>query len=295
MTEVALKRIKLVEKPTIIVMAQMEIRPKGMYELFEWLQDYDPDCISNPDSDDPFSEIFPHPGTEGENQRALTGNELYVELCGRGCYRSYGMKAGRKSNAEYIANLFGEPGKIPHASVLYHAKMSFFFAGISRRVSHELIRHYVGADRTEEGSPSQESTRFTHHPGWFALHPRDVNSADERKTFELDMQQAYDSYLDYLNRQIEVYQETNNGKSPTGMDRKRIYESAAQRLPGAACTSFYWTSNPMAIAKLLFERCDYAADLEIQRFAMQLRDVCYANWPNLFREANEACKKGGSL
>ncbi len=79
-----------------------------------------------------------------------------------------------------------------------------------------------------------------------------------------------------------------NGSEPKGMDRKRIYECAAQRLPGAASTSFIWTTNPVALAKLFKERCDFAADLEIQRFAQKLRQLCYQNWPNLFPESNPA-------
>ncbi len=207
------------------------------------------------------------------------------------CYNSFGLKAGRRSNAEYVSNLFGEPGKIPHASVLYHAKMTFFFGGIGRRVSHELIRHYVGADRDEEGSPSQESTRFTHHSGHFSLHPRDAGDAEATEFFLNDMNEAYSRYHRYLKREVDNFKLKNGGAEPKGMDRKRIYEAAAQRLPGAACTSFTWTTNPMALAKLFEERCDYAADLEIQRFAKQLRVVCYKRWPNLFKASNPAYGK----
>jgi flavin-dependent thymidylate synthase len=206
------------------------------------------------------------------------------------CYNSFGKKAGRKTNGSYIANLLGGPGKIPHASVLYHAKMTFFFGGLSRRVSHELIRHYVGADRTEEGCPSQESTRYTHHPGHFTVHPRLLDNDTDMplaavEYFREAMQSAYDSYLNFINDETEAhYQE--HGEAPKGMDRKRIYECAAQFLPGAAATSFIWTTNPMALQKMFDERCDNASDLEIQRFAKKLRSLCYDRWPNLFRASN---------
>jgi thymidylate synthase (FAD) len=252
--------------------------------LVRWLKEFAPDCLD--ESEEllhPRDRIFPH-------SDAVSDNELLVELCGRKCYNSFGKKAGRRSNAEYIANLFGTPDKIPHASVLYHAKMSFFFAGIGRRVSHELIRHYVGADRDEEGSPSQESTRFTHHSGHFSLHPRDAADEGAAHQFVIDMGDAYDRYRSYLLREEAKYREIH-GTDPKGMDHKRIYEAAAQRLPGAACTSFTWTTNPMALQKLFTERCDYAADLEIQRFATKLRDLCHARWPNLFRVTNPACAR----
>lgn len=281
--------VKLVNEPTIFVLAEMMIDPQAYDNLLEWLREFAPDCLDAASVGSAYDQIIPHAIEEGG--RVLSSNELHVELCGRKCYNSFGQKAGRKTNAEYIANLFGEPGKIPHASVLYHAKMTFFFAGIGRRVSHELIRHYVGADRDEEGSPSQESTRFTHHSGHFSLHPR--MAADPRQTiqFQVCMNEVYRMYRNYLAREVEWFKGEHDGAEPKGMDRKRIYEAAAQLLPGAACTSFTWTTNPMALAKLFAERCDYASDLEIQRFATKLRDLCYTRWPNLFMASNPACQK----
>jgi hypothetical protein len=34
----------------------------------------------------------------------------------------------------------------------------------------------------------------------------------------------------------------------------------------------------------------FAADLEIQRFACKLRDLCHSRWPNLFRASNPAVR-----
>src|SRR5262245_26193406 len=151
---------KLVREPTIFVLAEMGLAPDALINLCDWLEEFAPECLDPENKGRVWASIFPHNGYEQfpdtDKVLQVTNNELLVELSGRKCYNSFGQKAGRKSNAEYVANLFGSPGKIPHASVLYHAKMTFFFGGIGRRVSHELIRHYVGADRDEEGSPSQE-------------------------------------------------------------------------------------------------------------------------------------------
>jgi len=281
-----MRQITLITAPTIIPLASMSIEPGSLEQLHAWLSTTNPACVEG--AQDAWSAIFPHNGYDPEHpSSACSPNELLVELAGRKCYNSFGAKAGRKTNAEYIANLFGAPGKIPHASVLYHAKMSFFVAGIGRRVSHELIRHYVGADREEEGSPSQESTRYTHHNGHFSVHPRDLEIAGGIAAFRYDMQNAYDTYINYLDDQIAIYCRTH-GRDPSGLDRKRIYEAAAQRLPGAACTSFVWTTNPMALDKLFTERCDDASDLEMQRLAKAWRKIAYAWHPNLFRGSNPA-------
>lgn len=214
------------------------------------------------------------------------------------CYDSFGLKAGRKSNKAYIENTQG--GDIPHASIMYHAKMSFFFAGISRRVSHEIIRNYVGADRDEEGSPSQESTRFTHHYGFFIAPPKYLSKHEldedllHKNTmlgyFERSMQTAYDSYLGAVALECAEWRK-EHGKLPTSIDKKRIYEAASSFLPHQAETSFVWTTNPSAIAKFIKERANNAADLEIQRFARAWRRVCVARWPNLFPQPHMTTKE----
>ena len=165
--------------PTVVPIATMKLLPIGIEAMMDWVRTHRPECLPDDPEDTSWRSLFPHDleeVTPNDNdsqilqRRPLTDNELLVELAGRTCYHSFGKKAGKKTNKEYIANTQG--GDIPHSSILYHAKMSFFVAGISRRVTHELIRNYVGADRDEEGAPSQESTRFTHHYGFFVEPPK---------------------------------------------------------------------------------------------------------------------------
>lgn len=281
--------IRLITEPTVIVLADMKLDVDGLNQLLDWVQDYRPECV--PDNlpagaRERAMALFPHDGfrdPRDPNVGGLTDNELLVELSGRECYHSYGLKAGKKSNDEYIAHT--QSGSIPHASIVYQAKMSFFLAGISRRVSHELIRHYVGADRSEEGSPSQESTRYTFHPGHFAVPPYVVEgSPSSQAQYAVAMESAYQRYREFIADEEGVY-EMRTGAKPKGIDRKRIYEAAAGLLPMQACTSLVWTTNPIALAKLFRERCDESADREFQRFATKWRAIATARWPNLFMSA----------
>lgn len=307
--------------PVIAVIADMRIDFGGVREMARWIKDRRPGCLPDdydPDDEDaidrvvtplalpPEAVLFPHgmfrqadnlsrsspyevaEALDHDPRALLTHNELLVELAGRKCYDSFGLKADRKSNAEYIAHT--QEGEIPHRSIAYHAKMSFFFAGISRRVSHELIRNYVGADRDEEGAPSQESTRYTEHHGRYVVHPRDVRPSTpndhtpDLASFEIARfrelcQENYEAYLGYVARQNAALPP---GEPPKGLARKRILEAASQRLMHAVETSFVWTTNPMALTKLLVERDNPAADLEFQRFARLLKYVSVRRWPNLF-------------
>lgn len=266
----------LQDGPTVEVVAQMELNQHGVSKLADWVAAHRPDCM--PDNYQDWHNLFPHDLTR-EDGSTLSGNELLVELAGRKCYDSFGLKAGKRSNAEYIANT--QSGEVKHASILYHAKISFFIGGVSRRVSHELIRNYVGSDRDEEGSPSQESTRFTHHYGFFICPPRRLGNKDLVESFRFDMQQAYDAYVNYVDAQMTDYEDLNQ-KKPVGIERKRIYEDAAGLLPGQAETSWIWTTNPMALAKLVRERSDAAADLEFQRLARALKVAALAQGPGMY-------------
>ena len=274
------RTVRLVTEPTVLVLGEMNVDPAGLDGLVQWVKDYRPECLPNDEGEPCWDQLFPHDRTDG-NGRPLSGNELLVEISGRECYHSYGLKAGRKSNKDYIAH--SQSGTVPHRSIMYHAKMTFFVAGISRRVSHELIRHYVGADRSEEGSPSQESTRYTHHPGHFVVPPRMLENPDEVKLFRIAMDQAYRSYHAYISQEVEAFT-VRTGKSPVGMDRKRIYEAAAGLLPMQATTSMVWTTNPVALAKLFLERTDESADAEFRRLALLWQKLACARWPNLFHQ-----------
>lgn len=260
----------------------MQLMHAGIAQMADWVADRRPSCM--PEGWDPQSstldktiDLFPHEGYEGG--RCLSGNEMLAELAGRKCYNSFGERAGKKTNSEYIQNTQG--GDIPHASILYHCKMSFFVAGVSRRVSHELIRHYVGADRTEEGAPSQESTRYVEHVGTYVAHPRILSIPNELIEFTNEMSYNLDTYSRYITRQIAKHVE-QTGSEPKGMDRKRIYESASSYLSHACETSFIWTTNPIALAKLIKERDNEGSDLEFQRLARVWKGVAKRHWPNLF-------------
>jgi hypothetical protein len=269
--------------PTIIPIAEMQLSTLGVEDMMEWVQSHRPECLppfdENPLAPPRWLALFPHEGVDADTNRELTANELLVELAGRKCYDSFGVKAGRKSNAEYIRHT--QEGDVAHASILYHAKMTFFFAGVSRRVSHEIIRNYVGADRDEEGNPSQESTRFTHHYGYFVEPLRYADSPLLQARFRQAMETSYEAYLNAVLDDTRFYTE-QNGSAPKGMERKRIYEAASSFLPHQAETSFLWTTNPAAIAKFVRERENEVADLEIRRFARAWRRLCVRRWPNLF-------------
>src|SRR5579859_2644427 len=64
--------------------------------------------------------------------------EVLNEVAGRVCYMSFGK--GRKSNQEYLENILSSK----HGSVLEHAVWNLLITGVSRALTHELVRHRAG-------------------------------------------------------------------------------------------------------------------------------------------------------
>src|SRR5215217_2955048 len=68
-----------------------------------------------------------------------TDGEKLAEFAGRICYMSQRNPAGR-STGEYLENI----KKQGHGSVLEHANYSLLLEGVSRSLTHELVRHRAG-------------------------------------------------------------------------------------------------------------------------------------------------------
>ena len=68
-----------------------------------------------------------------------TDGERLSEFAGRLCYMSQRNPAGRSTH-EYIENI----KKQGHGSVLEHANYSLLLEGVSRSLTHELVRHRAG-------------------------------------------------------------------------------------------------------------------------------------------------------
>src|SRR5208337_4279016 len=69
---------------------------------------------------------------------AQAAGEGLTEIAGRTCYMSFGK--GRKSNQEYVENILSSK----HGSVLEHAVWCLLITGVSRALTHELVRHRAG-------------------------------------------------------------------------------------------------------------------------------------------------------
>jgi len=237
----------VVTEPKVIVIAESHLNHDGLRALSEFCN---------------VSELFP------SDRRGVSDAELLAEIAGRHCYQSYGDKGAARTNYEYIKST--QNRDTPHRSILYHPKMTFLIGNISLHVANELIRNYVGADRTQEGSPSCISSRYTLFNGVYKNYPGGTS-------INLICDKNFNEYKYEVLRRFQ-----NAGGEPKGMARKRILEECARMLNRYAATSFLWTTNPIALAGLIREREHECADLEFIQLAKMLKSVCLERWPALF-------------
>jgi thymidylate synthase (FAD) len=190
--------------------------------------------------------------------------EALVESGGRTCYRSWGR--GRP-HAEHVRHLI----EVGHGSVLESAVYVLQIAGISRRCSHELIRHRAGF------AVSQESQRYVDAKDVrFVVPPLLLRLADThpaRMVWEAACGQAaadYATVRDYL--------------AAYGTPRKQANEAAASVLPGSAETRLQLAGNLRAWRNLVEQRCSPHADAEIRRLACRVLDALAPEAPNCFQD-----------
>ena len=71
----------------------------------------------------------------------LPDSSQLCKIAGQTCYMSFGVKRTRNENAAAYIERLTSAG---HGSVLEHSSFSFLLYGISRSVTHELVRHRAG-------------------------------------------------------------------------------------------------------------------------------------------------------
>lgn len=230
---------------------------------------------------------------------APSASENLVEIGGRLCYRSYGR--GRPHD-QYIAHIL-ESG---HGSVLEHAVWALIITGISRTLSHELVRHRVGL------SPSMESQRYVNASDVaFVVPPALLRG---RKVWEdggfrndspLSDTHAYDAYRawhDSCQQSLVEYrtiignlERMEAANLSLTESRKRVREAARSVLPGCAETRIQLTGNARAWRSMIELRASEHADAEIRRLAVAVLRRLKPLAPNLFGDFEEVSLSDGSV
>lgn len=199
--------------------------------------------------------------------------EELVEMGGRLCYMSFHNPSG-KTNKEYIENIL----KLGHGSVLEHATYNLIFTGISRSLTHELIRHRAGFSYSQlsQRYVDESDVAFVLPPGLY-----DDDKACPKTLWEIQMRTALDTYNEIVTELLVQIQENNPNISKRDL-RIQARQAARSVLPNATETKIMVTCNARALRHFLELRGSEQAEPEIRRLALSVLEVVQKHSPHIF-------------
>ena len=194
-----------------------------------------------------------------------------AEAAARICYMSYGR--GRRNIAAFVTNLL----RSRDGSVFEHINYGFAFTGVSRSLTHELVRHRAGF------AYSQRSQRYVDETGGNFVAPPalDVLADDEvsallREALD-NAAKSYDALVEKLGAIIP------KERFMSATDHRKLVRQAARSvLPNAAETKIFVTANVRAWRHFIEMRASGYADEEIRRLALLVLDALRREAPLLF-------------
>lgn len=236
------------------------------------------------DIETPLHDIWDTAAThEGsaEQIEAVQSAEALPEFAGRFCYRSF--EKGR-SHRDYIKNIL----EMGHGSVLEHSSVSFAIQGVSRSLSHELVRHRAGV------AISQESQRYVDAKDMkFVVPVAEVDFVKSDAEYRKLTCDVFGSHLtDYMMSQIRISKILEAKGLKGTMLKKRVNEAAREYLPNACETRLVWSLNFRALRHVLELRGGLGADLQFRRLSKAMLDVTKKAFPVIFDDITHSEEDG---
>ena len=215
------------------------------------------------------SEAFEITGGIWRRENGSTTGQSLAEFAGRACYESWNRPNPKTAkNADYIRHIID----VGHWSVLEHASFTVHIEGVSRSLTHELVRH-------RHFSYSQLSQRYVDESSADYVVPPAINSDHDPKRREAALailaaaHQATGSWYKVL---VDMYGEDRS--------RKRAREVARAVLPNMTETKIIVTGNFRAWAHFFDLRMSDGADREIYELAKRLYAIGVLLAPEIFPE-----------
>jgi thymidylate synthase (FAD) len=199
-----------------------------------------------------------------------TDGERLAEFAGRLCYMSQHNPASRATR-DYLENI----KKQGHGSVLEHANYSLLLEGISRSLTHELVRHRAGF------AYSQLSQRYVDESdACFVVPPAIAGDETLEGAWRAQIDSAQSAYVALVAQLMERY-----GWVTDKVHRRKMAREAARGvLPNSTETKIVVTGNARAWRTMLELRSSEGAELEIRRMAIAVLRVLQQEAPGFFSD-----------
>jgi thymidylate synthase (FAD) len=194
----------------------------------------------------------------------LPDSSQLCKTAGQNCYASFGP---RRTTNENAASYFERLTSAGHGSVLEHSNFSFLLYGISRSVTHELVRHRsgLGVSQISQRYVSGSVLRFVERPEY-------QNDEELHRLFEERADRAaaeYDAMAETLLEKQEGGAAALSADYKTDA-RKKVQQTARSLLPNETEAPMVWTGNVRALRHVIEMRADAHAESEIRALALRI-------------------------
>jgi thymidylate synthase (FAD) len=182
-----------------------------------------------------------------------------------------------------------------HESPFEHASFTFSAEGVSRSLTHQLVRHRIA-------SYSQKSQRYVTEGSFTYVVPPKIEANRKAKARYVkamkDDQEAYteifdELFADYYREEIKkipVEQRDARTMARIASNCDKIAaEDARYVLPNACDTSIVVTMNVRSLYNFFSSRCCERAQWEIRELAMEMLKQSKEAFPKLFNNAGRPC------
>ncbi len=192
-----------------------------------------------------------------------------VAAAARLCYSPVGAVQIQETMTEkQVAKLVNDLLTMGHESPIEHVSFTFAIEGVSRALSHQLVRHRLA-------SYSQQSQRYVSEKAFdFVIPPSVENHQKAREVFL---------------KQMQTIQEGYNQLLALGMPK----EDARYVLPNACETKLVMTMNARSLYNFFAKRLCMRAQWEIRHMATLMRTELIKVSPLLFTMTGPICEQEG--
>lgn len=195
--------------------------------------------------------------------------ERAVATAARLCYAPVGAKELMETMPpERVQSVLSTIMKSGHFSTLEHVSYTFAVDGVSRALTHQLVRHRLASFNQQ----SQRYVKFTE--GVETVKPDTVSHNEEANRI----------FDEAINAVLEGYQKLLDAGIPA--------EDARYLLPNAAETKIVITMNIRELLHFFSLRCCNRAQWEIREMAHRMLALVKPTAPYIFMDAGAPCVRG---
>ncbi|HEY3090361.1 MAG TPA: FAD-dependent thymidylate synthase [Jatrophihabitantaceae bacterium] len=199
------------------------------------------------------------------------GGQALAEFAGRACYQSWKKpNPATATNRGYLRHIL----EVGHLSVLEHGTVTMYFTGVSRSLTHELIRH-------RHFSYSQLSQRYVPERDAAMVEPEVIAEDPElHAKFVAASDAAVRAYTELLEGLEKKFADIEQAT----LRRKQARQAARAVLPNATETRIVVTGNYRAWRHFIAMRASEHADVEIRALAVACLRELQLVAPNVFAD-----------